>query len=137
MASHLDIYKFGGRPQTSINLLLLISEMEGTYQHLKYMGFEEDMNTIDNMKKKYYSLYFKTAKAEKANNPLCFHSGRSSTTVNRPSQVRILPSKELETFQPRCSSVRIYRNPVGEDKPLGYSQRKLCLTPLQTVRMLG
>ena len=44
--------------------------MEGTYQHLKYMGFEEDMNTIDNMKKKYYSLYFKTAKAEKTNNPL-------------------------------------------------------------------
>ena len=70
MASHLDSYKFGGRPQTAINLLLLISEMEGTYQHLKYMGFEEDMNTIDNMKKKYYSLYFKTAKAEKASNPL-------------------------------------------------------------------
>ena len=70
MASHLDSYKFGGRPQTAINLLLLISEMEGTYQHLKYMGFEEDMNIIDNMKKKYYSLYFKTAKAEKANNPL-------------------------------------------------------------------
>ena len=70
MASHLDSYKFGGRPQTAINLLLLISEMEGTYQHLKYMGFEEDMNTIDNMKKKYYSLYFKTVKEEKANNPL-------------------------------------------------------------------
>ena len=82
MASHLDSYKFGGRPQTAINLLLLISEMEGTYQHLKYMGFEEDMNTIDNMKKKYYSLYFKTAKAEKANNPLWL-SGRGSTTVNR------------------------------------------------------
>ena len=70
MASHLDSYKFGGRPQTAINLLLLIGEMEGVYQHLKYMGFEEDMNTIDNMKKKYYSLYFKTAKEEKANNPL-------------------------------------------------------------------
>ena len=37
---------------TSINLLLLISEMEGTYQHLKYMGFEEDMNTIDEMHSK-------------------------------------------------------------------------------------
>jgi len=44
--------------------------MEGVYQHLKYMGFEEDMNTIDNMKKRYYSLYFKTVKEEKANNPL-------------------------------------------------------------------
>jgi len=41
--------------------------MEGVYQHLKYMGFEEDMNMIDNMKKRYYSLYFKTKKIE--NNP--------------------------------------------------------------------
>ena len=66
----MDNYTFGGRPRTSINLLLLIGEMEGVYQHLKYMGFEEDMNVIDNMKKRYYSLYFKTVKAEKANNPL-------------------------------------------------------------------
>ena len=44
--------------------------MEGVYSHLKYMGFEEDMNTIDEMKKRYYSLYFKTKKEEKANNPL-------------------------------------------------------------------
>ena len=51
---------------TSINLLLLIGEMEGVYQHLKYMGFEEDMNTIDEMKKRYYKLYFKTVKEEKA-----------------------------------------------------------------------
>ena len=41
----------GGRPVTPIHLLLLIGEMEGTYQHLKYMGFEEDMNTLDKMKK--------------------------------------------------------------------------------------
>ena len=66
----MDNYTFGGRPQTSINLLLLLGEMEGVYQHLKYMGFEEDMNAIDNMKKRYYSLYFKTVKEEKANNPL-------------------------------------------------------------------
>ena len=58
-------YTFGGRPRTGINLLLLIGEMEGVYQHLKYMGFEEDMTTIDNMKKRYYSLYFKTNKEEK------------------------------------------------------------------------
>ena len=63
-------YKFGGRPQTSINLLLLIGEMEGVFQHLKYMGFEEDMNFIDEMKKRYYKLYFKTTKEEKTNNPL-------------------------------------------------------------------
>jgi len=70
MGINRDHWKFGGRPRTSINLLLLLSEMEGVYQHLKYMGFEEDMNTIDNMKKRYYSLYFKTVKEEKANNPL-------------------------------------------------------------------
>ena len=66
----MDNYSFGGRPVTSINLLLLIGEMEGVNSHLKYMGFEEDMNTIDEMKKRYYSLYFKTTKEEKANNPV-------------------------------------------------------------------
>ena len=58
-------YTYGGRPVTSINLLLLLGEMEGVYQHLKYMGFEDDMNTIDIMKKKYYILYFKKVKEEK------------------------------------------------------------------------
>ena len=55
-------YEFGGRPVTPVNLLLLLSEMEGVYQHLKYMGFEEDMQVIDKMKKKYYSIYFKEKK---------------------------------------------------------------------------
>jgi len=67
---NLDRYEFGGRPQDSTNLLLLISELEGAYQHLKYMGFDKDLNTIDEMKKRYYSLYFKVKKEEKANNPL-------------------------------------------------------------------
>ena len=34
----LKDYEFGGREVTPINLLLLLSEMEGTYQHLKYMA---------------------------------------------------------------------------------------------------
>ena len=68
MGINYDHWKFGGRPRTSTNLLLLISEMEGTYQHLKYMGFEEDMNIIDEMKKSYYKLYFKTVKEEKTKN---------------------------------------------------------------------
>jgi hypothetical protein len=55
-------YEFGGRSVTPINLLLLLGEMEGVYQHLKYMGFEEDMQVIDKMKKKYYSMYFKEKK---------------------------------------------------------------------------
>jgi len=63
----MDNYSFGGRPVTSINLLLLIGEMEGVYSHLKYMGFEKDMNVIDEMKQRYYKLYFKTTKEEKAN----------------------------------------------------------------------
>jgi|TARA_B100001094_G_scaffold301523_1_gene327900 hypothetical protein len=66
--SRFERYAFGGRPVTGVNLLLLISEMEGTYQHLKYMGFEDDMNTINEIKKRYYKLYFKTKKEE--NNPL-------------------------------------------------------------------
>ena len=60
-----EYFTKGGRPVTPVHLLLLIGEMEGTYQHLKYMGFEEDMNTLDKMKKKYYSLYFKLNKEEK------------------------------------------------------------------------
>lgn len=56
-------YDFGGRPVTPTHLLLLISEMEGTYQHLKYMGFKEDMEMIEELKKKYYKLYFQTKKS--------------------------------------------------------------------------
>jgi len=59
-----EYYTAGGRPVTATHLLLLLSEMEGVYQHLKYMGFEEDMDTIDKMKKTYYSLYFKKKKEE-------------------------------------------------------------------------
>tara|TARA_B100000902_G_scaffold71719_1_gene77139 strand:- start:4163 stop:4348 length:186 start_codon:yes stop_codon:yes gene_type:complete len=61
----MDKYDFGGRPAEPSNLLLLISDMEGTYQHLKYMGFGEDMNVIAEMKKKYYKLYFKSIKKTK------------------------------------------------------------------------
>ena len=64
----LPQYSFGGRPVETTNLLLLISEMEGTYQHLKYMGFEDDMNTLDEMKKRYYKLYFRTKNNETIQN---------------------------------------------------------------------
>ena len=60
-----EYYTQGGRPVTPTHLLLLIGEMEGTYQHLKYMGFEEDMNTLDKMKKKYYNMYFKLNKEQR------------------------------------------------------------------------
>ena len=59
-------YKAGGLPVTSINILRLLSELEGSYQLTKYMGFYEDMEILDNLKKKYYSKYFKLNKEEKA-----------------------------------------------------------------------
>ena len=62
--SRFKEYSFGGRDVTPTNILLLISEMEGTSQHLKYMGFKEDMETIDEMKSSYYKLYFKTKKQQ-------------------------------------------------------------------------
>ena len=62
-------FTFGGLDRTSINVLRLISELEGSYQLFKYMGFQEDMDTFDEMKKRYYKLYFKLAKEEK-NTPL-------------------------------------------------------------------
>jgi len=58
-------YQFGGLEPHSINLLRLISELEGSFQLLKYMGFEEDMNTISEMKQRYYKFYFKTSKEER------------------------------------------------------------------------
>ena len=58
-------YCFGGFPRASTNYLWLISELEGSYQHLKYMGFKEDMETIEEIKKRYYKLYFQTKKQEK------------------------------------------------------------------------
>nr|BAR31706.1 hypothetical protein [uncultured Mediterranean phage uvMED] len=53
-------YDFGGLDRHPVNVLRLLSELEGSSQLLKYMGFEEDMNTLNEMKKKYYKLYFKS-----------------------------------------------------------------------------
>ena len=50
---------------TAINLLLLLGEMEGVYQQLKYMGFDDDMHTIDQIKQRYYKLYFQKVREEK------------------------------------------------------------------------
>ena len=58
-------FTFGGREVTPIHLLLLLGEMEGVYQLLKYMGFEEDMNSMEELKKKYYKLYFQKVREEK------------------------------------------------------------------------
>ncbi len=55
-------YVFGGFDRDPANLLRLISELEGSYQLLLYMGFEDDMKILNEMKKPYYKLYFKTKK---------------------------------------------------------------------------
>jgi len=59
---NLSKYKFGGLDRHPANVLRLISELEGSYQLLKYMGFQDDMDTLDEMKKRYYKLYFKLNK---------------------------------------------------------------------------
>jgi len=58
-------YSFGGLDKSPVNVLRLLSELEGSYQLLKYMGFQEDMDTIEEMKKRYYKLYFKLNKESK------------------------------------------------------------------------
>ncbi len=61
----LSEYTFGALDRKPVNVLRLISELEGSSQLLKYMGFQKDMDTIDSMKKRYYKLYFKLSKEEK------------------------------------------------------------------------
>ena len=55
-------YVFGGFPVEYVTVLRLISELEGSYQLLKYMGFKEDMETLEQMKKRYYKLASKLPK---------------------------------------------------------------------------
>ena len=58
-------FEHGGLERKSINILRLISELEGCYQLTKYMAFDEDNAIIDEMKTRYYKLYYKTVKEEK------------------------------------------------------------------------
>ena len=55
----------GGLPRHSVNILRLISELEGSYQLTKYMGFDDDCAILNEMKERYYKLYFKLNKEEK------------------------------------------------------------------------
>tara|TARA_B100001093_G_C26730665_1_gene972100 strand:+ start:483 stop:686 length:204 start_codon:yes stop_codon:yes gene_type:complete len=61
----LSYYKEGGLPVEQTNLLRLISELEGSSQLCKYMGFIDDMETLDKIKKKYYSMYFRLKKEQR------------------------------------------------------------------------
>ncbi len=62
----MESYKENGLDVTPVNVLRLISELEGSYQLLKYMGFKDDMETLDEMKKRYYTMYFRLNKQNKA-----------------------------------------------------------------------
>ena len=61
----LSQYKKGGLPVEQTNLLRLISELEGSSQLCKWMGFIDDMKTLDKIKKKYYTMYFKLKKEQR------------------------------------------------------------------------
>jgi hypothetical protein len=58
-------WEHGGLEPSPINILRLISELEGAYQLTKYMAFDDDNMIIDNMKKRYYKLYYDTNKRNK------------------------------------------------------------------------
>ena len=66
--NELSKYSHGGLEPHSINILRLISELEGAYQLTKYMAFDTDNAILDEMKNKYYKLYYKTAKQERIAN---------------------------------------------------------------------
>ena len=55
----------GGLPQSSTNILRLLSELEGAYQLTKYMAFDDDNAILTEMKQRYYKLYYQTVKHEK------------------------------------------------------------------------
>ena len=67
MSNERSKWSHGGLEPNSINILRLLSELEGCYQLTKYMAFDEDNAIIDEMKKRYYKLYFKTSKQERTN----------------------------------------------------------------------
>ena len=58
-------FKHVGLEPSSINILRLISELEGAYQLTKYMAFDTDNAIINEMKQRYYKLYYQTVKQEK------------------------------------------------------------------------
>ena len=50
MTQDLSKYDFNGLERLPTNILRLISELEGSYQLCKYMGFEDDMNTLNDVR---------------------------------------------------------------------------------------
>jgi len=65
VSDDLSKWTHGGLEPSSINILRLISELEGVYQLTKYMAFDDDNAIITTMKQRYYKLYYQTVKREK------------------------------------------------------------------------
>ena len=68
MSNEISKWTHGGLEPSSINILRLISELEGVYQLTKYMAFDDDNAIITTMKQRYYKLYYQTVKQEKNEN---------------------------------------------------------------------
>jgi len=63
--NNLSCYEYGGLDREPVNILRLISELEGSYQLLKFMAYDEDMKTLEEIKTRYYKEYFKLLKKQK------------------------------------------------------------------------
>lgn len=50
---------------SSVNVARLLSELEGCSMLTKYMGFLDDSALFDDIKARYYKLYFKLKKEER------------------------------------------------------------------------
>ena len=62
------IFRFPSlRNMKPVDILLLISELEGSYQHTKKLGFDEDRDVLRKMCDRYYKLYFKLKKEQGRN----------------------------------------------------------------------
>jgi hypothetical protein len=48
-----------------VDLLLLIGELEGSSAHCRKLNFLEDAAALDEMKRKYYKMYFRLSKEER------------------------------------------------------------------------
>jgi len=46
------------------SILLLISDLEGSFHHCRINGFHDDQRTIREMCSRYYKLYFKLKKQQ-------------------------------------------------------------------------
>ena len=79
MSNEQSKWSHGGLEPSSINILRLISELEGCYQLTKYMAFDDDNAILTEMKQRYYKLYFKTVKQERNGNSPPIHNTSTET----------------------------------------------------------